>query len=104
MNTFVRNTNSKLCNAVSAPVAATLDALTERLPSVHQSASSLYNRMVENMGYGHQERLKDIVEKEAEDEGGNQERSRKKKSNSKNQQQPRNNNRMMMRDMIRSQK
>ena len=33
--------------------------------SVCNNASLLYNRMVENMGYG-QERLKDIVEKEAE--------------------------------------
>ena len=69
MNTFLRNTNSKLYNAVSAPVAATRDALTERLPSVHPTVSSLYNRMVENMGGGHQERLKDIVEKQAEEEG-----------------------------------
>ena len=69
MNTFLRNTNSKLYNAVSAPVAATRDALTERLPSVHPTVSSLYNRMVENMGCGHQERLKDIVEKQAEEEG-----------------------------------
>ena len=28
----------------------------------------LYNRMMENMGYGQQERLKDIVEKEVEEE------------------------------------
>ena len=28
----------------------------------------MYNRMMENMGYGQQERLKDIVEKEAEEE------------------------------------
>ena len=64
MNTFLRNTISKLYNAVSAPVAATRDALAERLQSVRETASLLYNRMVENMGYG-QERLKDIVEKEA---------------------------------------
>ena len=63
MNTFLRNTISKLYNAVSAPVAATRDALTERLQSVRDTASLLYNRMMENMGYG-QERLKDIVEKD----------------------------------------
>ena len=40
----------------------------ERLQSVRDTASLLYNRMVGNMGYG-QERLKDIVEKEAEEEG-----------------------------------
>ena len=63
----MRNTISKLYNAVSAPVAATRDALTERLQSVCDNASLLYNRMMDNMGYG-QERLKDIVEKEAEKE------------------------------------
>ena len=67
MNTFLRHAISKLYNAVSAPVAATGDALAERLQSVRDTASLLYNRMVENMGYG-QERLKDIEEKEAEGE------------------------------------
>ena len=67
MNIFLRNTISKLYNTVSAPVAATQDALTERLQSVCDNASLLYNRMMDNMGYG-QERLKDIVEKEAEKE------------------------------------
>ena len=67
MNTFLRNTISKLYNAVSTPVAAKRDALAERLQSVRETASLLYNRMVENMGYG-QEKLKDIVEKEAEEE------------------------------------
>ena len=64
---WMRNQLTKLCNAVSAPVAATRDALAERLQSVRETASLLYNRMVENMGYG-LERLKDIVEKEAEEE------------------------------------
>ena len=67
MNSFLRNTISKLCNAVSAPVAAARDTSTERLKSVRETASLLYNRMVENMGYG-QETLKDVVEKEAEKE------------------------------------
>ena len=58
---------NQLENAVSAPVAATRDALAERQQSVRETASLLYNRMVENMGYG-LERLKDIVEKEAEEE------------------------------------
>ena len=35
----MRNTISKLYNAVSAPVAATRDALAERLQSVHETAS-----------------------------------------------------------------
>ena len=67
MTNWMRNQLTKLYNAVSAPVAATRDALTERLQSVRETASLLYNRMVENMGYG-LERLKDIVEKEAEEE------------------------------------
>ena len=58
MNTFLRNTISKLYNAVAALVTATRDALAERLQNV---------MMIENMGYG-RERLKDIVEKEAEEE------------------------------------
>ena len=49
------------------PVAATRDALAERLQSVRDTAFLLYNRMMENMGYAWQERLKDIVEKEAEE-------------------------------------
>ena len=68
MDTFLRNTISKLYNAVSAPVAVTRDALAERLQSVRDTTSLLYNRMVENMGYGQQETSKDIVEKEAEEE------------------------------------
>ena len=68
MNTFFRNTISKLYNAVSAPVTATRETRTERLQSVRDTASLLYNKMMENMGYGQQERLKDIVEKEAEEE------------------------------------
>ena len=68
MNIFLRNTISKLYNAVSAPAAATRDALAERLQSARDTASSLYNRMMENMGHGQQERLKDIMEKEAEEE------------------------------------
>ena len=68
MNSFLRNKISKLYNAISASVTATRDALAERLQSVHDITSLLYNRMMENMGYGQQERLKDIEEKEAEEE------------------------------------
>ena len=64
MTSWIRNQLTKLYNAVSAPVTATRDALTERLQSIHETASLLYNTMVENMGYG-QERLKEILEKEA---------------------------------------
>ena len=63
----MRNQLTKLYNAVSAPVTATRDALAERLQGVRETASLLYNRMLENMGYG-QEKLKDIVGKEAEEE------------------------------------
>ena len=64
---WMRNQLTKLYNALSAPVVATQDALAERLQSVCETASLLYNEMMENMEYGW-ERLKDIVEKEAEEE------------------------------------
>ena len=64
---WFRNTITNLYNAVSAPVAATRDALAERLQSVCDTASLLYNRMMNNIGYG-QETLKDIVENTAEEE------------------------------------
>ena len=67
MSSFLRNTISKLYRVVSAPVAAKRDVLTEREQSVRETAFLLYNRMMENMGYG-RERLKDIPEKEAEEE------------------------------------
>ena len=54
-------------------MTATRDALAERLQSVRDTASLLYNRMMENMGY-RRERLKDIVEKEAEEEEQQQEK------------------------------
>ena len=72
MTSWMRNQLTKLYNAVSAPVAATRDALAERLQSIGETASLLYNRIMENMGYG-QEGLKDIVEKEAEEEQQQQE-------------------------------
>ena len=64
MTKWMRNQLTKLYNAVSAPLAATRDALAEKLHSVRETTSLLYNRMMENMEY-RQERLKDIVEKEA---------------------------------------
>ena len=68
MTTWVKNQLTKLYNVVSAPVTATRDAPAERLHSVRDTTSLLYNRMIENMGYGQQERLKDILEKEAEED------------------------------------
>ena len=67
----MKNAISKLYSVVSAPVTATRDALAERLRSVHETVSLLYNRMMKNMGYG-RERLKDIVEKEVEEEAKEQ--------------------------------
>ena len=49
------------------PAAATRDALAERLQSIRETTSLLYYRMMENMGYK-QETLKDIIEKEADEE------------------------------------
>ena len=57
----MRNQLTRLYSAVSAPVAIAY-------MSVRDAVSLLYNRIVENIGYG-QERLKDIMEKEAEEEG-----------------------------------
>ena len=67
MTAFLGNTISKLCNAVSVPMATTPDAVTERLQGIQDTASLLYNRMMENMGYG-QEKLKHIIEKETGEE------------------------------------
>ena len=73
----MKNQLTKLYNAVSAPVAATRDVLAERLHSVRETTSLLYNRMMESMGYGQQERLKDIVEKEADEEEQQQQQKKK---------------------------
>ena len=64
---YLRNTISKLYEVVSTPVAATRDALAERLQSVRDTVTLLYNRTKEKLGYGG-ETLKDIVENEAEKE------------------------------------
>ena len=45
----MRNQLTKLCNAVSATVAITRDALAERLQSVRETASLLYTKMMDNM-------------------------------------------------------
>ena len=60
----MKNQISKLYSAVLAPVAASRDALAERLQSVRDTASLLYNRTMYHIGYG-QETLKDIVENTA---------------------------------------
>ena len=58
---FLKNTivKYKLYNALSASAAAISDALAERLQSVHETASLLYNKMI-GIGYGR---------KKPEDEG-----------------------------------
>ena len=82
----MRNTISKLYNAVSAPVAAKRDALAERLQSIRETASLLYNRMMENIGYG-REGLKGIVKKEAEGEQQQKPAATKEEEEAKEQQQ-----------------
>ena len=72
----MRNQLGKLYNAVSASVAATRDALMERLESVCETASLLYNRMMEKMEYRWQ-RLKDIVDKEARDKEAKEQQQEK---------------------------
>ena len=47
MTSWTKNQLTKLCNSVSALVAATRDVLAERLQSVRETASLLCNRMVE---------------------------------------------------------
>ena len=86
MNTFLRNTISKPYNAVSVPATATRDALVERLQSIRSTASLLYNRRMENMGYGRQKRLKDVVEKELEVEEQQQEPTATKEEEAKERQ------------------
>ena len=48
MSNFLRNTVSKLYNTASEPVAAARDAMAERLHSIHETGSLLYNRMMDN--------------------------------------------------------
>ena len=63
----MRNQKANINNAVSAPMAPTWDALVERLQVTHNAASLLYNRIMDNIEHGW-ERLKNIVEKETEEE------------------------------------
>ena len=64
MTLYFRNAISKIYNAISAPVAATRDALTNRLKNVRDSITLLYNKTKEKIGYG-QPTLYDEIEKEA---------------------------------------
>ena len=60
---WFRSTNTNLYNAVSAPVAATHDALAARLESVREIATLLYERAKQKLGFG--QPLKDTVEEQA---------------------------------------
>ena len=62
------NTINELYSSVSASVAATRDALEERLQSVGKTTSLFNNRMMDNIEYI-REKLKDTIEKEAKEEG-----------------------------------
>ena len=73
----MKNQISKLYSAVSARVAASRDALAERLQSVRDTAFLLYNRTMYHIGYG-QETLKDIVENAAKEEEEPQQQTEKK--------------------------
>ena len=74
----MRNQLAKLCNAVSAPVSLTREALAERLQSLRKTVSILYNRMMENMEYGRQ-RLKDIVGIKAREEEAKEQQQKKRR-------------------------
>ena len=65
---WFRNTITDLYNAVSAPVAATRDALAARLESVRETATLLYVKANQKLGYG--QPLKDIVEEQSNQEEG----------------------------------
>ena len=62
----MKNQISKLYSAASAPVVATRDALSERLQSIRDTASLLYNRTMHHIG----ETLKNIVENAAKEKEG----------------------------------
>ena len=67
MYNWMKNQISKLYSAILAPVAATRDAVSERLQNVRDTASLLYNRTMNNIDYG-QETLKGIVENTVKEE------------------------------------
>ena len=86
--------NFKIMQPCINTVTATGDALGERPESIHETASLLYNNMIEAMEYG-QQRLKDIVKKRSRGRRRSQRATARRNST---------NNRMIMSNMIRSQK
>lgn len=77
MTSWMRNHIENLYNFVSTPMAATRDAFTERLQSIRGTVSLLYNRVIDNVGWG--DRLKEKKEE-------NQKKKEKKLQNKKNRQ------------------
>ena len=67
MCNWMKNQITDLYNAVSAAAAATRDAFASRLESVRETATLLYERVMDNIRYG-QNKLQNIVEKEAKKE------------------------------------
>ena len=63
---WFRNKITDLYNAVSAPVAVSQDALSERLQSVCDTVTLLYERAKQKLGCG--QPLKDIVEEQANED------------------------------------
>ena len=72
------------------PVAATPDALAERLQSVRDTASSLYKRMMRNIRYGQERKKTSWKKKQKEKNQQQQKKMKKSRSNGKDQQQPKN--------------
>ena len=77
MTSWMRNHIENLYNFVSTSMAATRDAFTERLQSIRGTVSLLYNRVIDNVGWG--DRLKEKKEE-------NQKKKEKKLQNKKNRQ------------------
>ena len=52
MTSWLGNQGANLYDGVSAPVAATQDALADRLENVRETTSISNNRMMDNIEYG----------------------------------------------------
>ena len=73
MSSWMRSHLAKLYNAVSALVATTHDALMERLQSIRETASLIYNRMMENINMDGRDWKTLWKKKTREEEGRKQE-------------------------------
>ena len=63
MTSWMRNVISRLYDMVLVPIAATCDALKEKLDSVRGTVTLLYNRFKDKLGYG--QTLKSMIEEQA---------------------------------------